>query len=359
LSRVEISNLEVKVPSRPRVVVVGDPADALLDALAAGGFQVERALPARPPDVYLLCGAARGALLELAARLRADAATTAVPILGAGGADGREALEAVRAGVDDWLAEPIDPERVVARLWVLVTAGARARAVAERAGALLFFRDWVRYLVHDLRSPLGVALGNVNYVEPSAALADDEREALREAAVALERSRAMLQDLLDTDRLRHGALAAQRSRVDLAALARDAISALRAAPADLAPIQLEVFGDSMIDGDTALLRRVLDNLVGNALRFGAGRPIDVEVAGGLHVVTVRVRNRGPAVSDEARERLFDPLTPIGHEGGGRVGTGLGLAFARMAVAAHDGRLWLESAETGNVVFTFELPRAAP
>lgn len=73
------------------------------------------------------------------------------------------------------------------------------------------------------------------------------------------------------------------------------------------------------------------------------------------MVQIMVEDDGPGVPDEDKERLFNRFTQLGSRQGRRRGTGLGLAFCRLAVEAHGGRIWVEDAPGGGARFVFTLP----
>jgi signal transduction histidine kinase len=160
----------------------------------------------------------------------------------------------------------------------------------------------------------------------------------------------MLRDILDTDRIKHGALAPVRQELDLAQLAQDAANDIAGAQ-----VSVSVQGDTWVAGDPALLRRVIGNLVTNASRHVRKKPVEVSVVGTAHGVSARVVNDGPGIDATVRPHLFEPWQRVS---GLHAGTGIGLAFCRLVCEAHGGSIWLDSAVDGEVAFAFGLPRTA-
>jgi signal transduction histidine kinase len=114
----------------------------------------------------------------------------------------------------------------------------------------------------------------------------------------------------------------------------------------------------LVSSDVELLRRVLQNLVGNAIKFTpAGGHIAIEAhidSTSQQYVVVSVTDDGVGISLDLQARLFQKFVS------GRVrgrGTGLGLAFCRLVVEAHGGRIWVESAPGSGAAFHFTLPLA--
>jgi signal transduction histidine kinase len=115
-----------------------------------------------------------------------------------------------------------------------------------------------------------------------------------------------------------------------------------------------------LDADPELLRRVLQNLVDNALRHSPrGSPVRIEVRQEGGALRFRVRDLGPGVPPSLRERVFDKYVRLSRaeEHGATFGKGLGLAFCRIAVDAHGGRIWIEDEKPHGSVFTVQIPIA--
>ena len=146
----------------------------------------------------------------------------------------------------------------------------------------------------------------------------------------------------------------RRDRVDLAALMTEVEQDLRARLAE-AQATLEVRDLPEVGGDAGLLRRVLQNLVGNAAKFrgDATAHITVEACEQDGDWVVTVRDRGVGVPPEDADRIFGMFARSGAD---TAGNGIGLAVSRRVVEAHGGRIWVEPAEGGGSAFRFTLPR---
>jgi signal transduction histidine kinase len=110
-----------------------------------------------------------------------------------------------------------------------------------------------------------------------------------------------------------------------------------------------------VDGDPRQLRRLLQNLVGNAVKFRGEAPPRVEVSAheGSEGWVVTVRDNGIGVDSRQTSRIF---AMFARGNGDTEGTGIGLAVCRRVVEAHGGRIWVEQAEGGGSAFRFTLPR---
>jgi signal transduction histidine kinase len=109
-----------------------------------------------------------------------------------------------------------------------------------------------------------------------------------------------------------------------------------------------------VDGDPRQLRRVLQNLLANAVKFRSDRPLRIEVSAhrGSQEWVVSVRDNGIGIRREDVPHVFDMFSRVTPNVDG---TGIGLAICRRVVEAHDGRIWVEPAEGGGSVFRFTLP----
>lgn len=237
------------------------------------------------------------------------------------------------------------------------------QALAESIGFFSAQVEQARNLLlgmigHDLRSPLQAIQMTAAHL---AAL--NSGEAVSKAASRLinsgARIQALLDDLVDFNRTKLGlGIQISRSEIDLATLVGDELDQLRAAYPDRR-IVLEVKGDTrgLFDGER--LGQVLDNLVVNAVKYGAAdAPIRIVVIGETADVRIEVRNSGSAIDEEALARMFDPLMR-GAEDQGRDNAGgslgLGLFIAREIVKAHRGDIHAQS-DGNETVFSVRVPR---
>ncbi|MBI4370668.1 MAG: HAMP domain-containing histidine kinase [Elusimicrobia bacterium] len=231
---------------------------------------------------------------------------------------------------------------------------ARRRLEAER-------EELSAMLVHDLKTPLTVIRSGVSLLADAARRPDGAREHARTFEL-LESSTARLQrmveDVLQLAKLESAAALARRERADLAALARACVKdfALVAAGRRQA-LDLDVAGAPPVLGDPALLRRVMDNLVHNAVEHTpAGGRIALRVSSQDGAALVEVSDSGPGVPEEARAELFrkffqrDLKRHVGN-------VGLGLALCEKVVRRHGGTIGVGDAEPRGARFFFTLPAA--
>jgi len=212
-------------------------------------------------------------------------------------------------------------------------------------------------MVHDLRSPMVSIMGSLQFLRRAPGLDASERRLLEMAERNSERLASLVTAILDVSRLEGGATRIERSRFSLSGLTSEV---LRLAGPRAAARRIELVdavpGDLPdLDADRNLVLRVLENLVGNAIKFTdeGGGPVrlaaSVEEPGS---VQVSVSDSGPGVDEAARRRLFQKFAPGDHQARG---SGLGLAFCRLAVEANGGRIWLAEPDGDGARFVFTVP----
>ncbi len=208
---------------------------------------------------------------------------------------------------------------------------------------------------HELRTPLSALALQIGLCERQVAAAADGPGALAAGVGRIARATRRLTDLvdrlLDLSTLRQRPMALRRERVDLVELAREAVEVAAAGDAE---IRLEAPAPVEGSWDRVRIAQVLEDLVGNAVKFGAGAAVDVAVTAAGEVARVVVRDRGIGIPPEARERIFDRFeraVPTRNYGG----FGLGLWLVRQTVEAHGGTVEVASAPGAGATFTVELP----
>ncbi|MDR6118762.1 two-component system sensor histidine kinase KdpD [Aeromicrobium sp. SORGH_AS981] len=242
---------------------------------------------------------------------------------------------------------------VVAHATVLVERRAAVALKAERRVLAETARTRTALLAavsHDLRTPLAAVKAAVSSLrDPGVDWSDQDRADLLETIEdGADRLDALVVDLLDMSRLQTGAVVARSEAVDVLSVAQRAAAGT--------PTVLEVPDDlPEARADTALLERVLANVVENAHKHAAGSTVRVDATATREHVVVRVVDGGPGVPEHRRAQMFEPFQRLGDVPRG-AGVGLGLAVARGLTEAMGGRLTAEDTPGGGLTLVVELPR---
>ena len=210
-------------------------------------------------------------------------------------------------------------------------------------------RSYADVVAHDLSEPIaGIAL-LVRLLERRAE-EPPPADVLRQLRASTERARDLIDGVLVYARA--GELSSERVALDrlVAEVGEDLRPSLEEAGATLEPGELPE-----VEGDPRQLRRVLQNLVGNAVKFRGDSPLRVEVSAlrDSQEWVVTVRDNGRGVDPDQSTRIFGMFSRASNEA---EGVGIGLAVCRRIVEAHGGRIWVEAADGGGSAFRFTLPR---
>lgn len=239
---------------------------------------------------------------------------------------------------------------------LLLEEAEEAARVARKAVAV---RDeFLSIASHELRTPLNT-LGLLLQGMRRAALRNSDAatvERLDRGRAALEQLEALIRTMLDISRIAAGRLILEPVELDLCALVRSVVhrdeEAIAAAGCEL---RLELPGPTVGRWDRLRLDQVLTNLLSNALKFGAGRPVRIAVEAEGERVRLVVEDRGIGVPREDLGRIFEryerAVSPRAYGG-----LGLGLWIVREIVRSHRGEVRVESEPGAGARFTVELPR---
>lgn len=239
-----------------------------------------------------------------------------------------------------------------------------ARAQAEQAVRI---RDeFLTAAAHDLRTPLTVITGHIDMILRDLAHAgtvstDWLQWRLKAVEQAGMRMMATVEDLTDAALVQIGqTLPLSLESVAIGALVASAVSAtLPSLMADPSRVVVEVVDDLTIVGDRARLERVLDNIIGNALKYSPpDAPLHIGVRRHDHWAVISVRDRGVGIPSDELPRIFTHFYRAS-TASGIPGRGLGLAGARSIVEQHGGRISIESSPGEGTTVSVYLPLVRP
>jgi PAS domain S-box-containing protein len=220
--------------------------------------------------------------------------------------------------------------------------------------------DFVATISHELRTPMAAVHGAAETLlrQDITLSPEKERQLLEMIARQAARLGQITEQVLLATQLDHRAVSVERQRVDVAALARAVVEALRPRFPEAAVVDMEVAPDvGLAVGAPDRIQQVLVNLLDNALKYG-GSHITVRIEATSGSVRVSVADSGPGLAPAEQERIFDKF----YRGGPELtrasgGTGLGLYISKELVEQMGGRLFVRADPGAGATFTLELPRA--
>jgi signal transduction histidine kinase len=237
----------------------------------------------------------------------------------------------------------------------------RERLLAALKSAVTARDEFLSIAAHELRTPLTslfLQLGGALRIlerEEATPIGGRSLQKVKAALSQADHLTNLITALLDVSRIAMGRFALERCSFDLAELAREVADRL----ADQAhragsPVTVQAEGAVTGSWDRMKIDQVITNLLMNALKYGAGEPVDLEVTGAADEARIAVRDRGIGVAPDDVARIFERFeraVPSGHYGG----LGLGLYLTRQIVEAHGGVIEVESEPGKGSLFRVRLP----
>lgn len=357
-------------PSTVNILAVDDAADnlflleSLLDEvdeyqvhLAENGEEALAAIAQAPPDVILLDIMMPGLSgYDVAKRVRENPQLPYIPILLLTAHEQSSLVKGLDAGADDYLRKPFDVDELLARVRSMVRL---KRSIDAHRHMVQQRDDFVARLTHDLRTPL-VAANRVLELclkGTFGKIDDDAQTALANIITNNTNLLKMANTLLEVYRHDAGQKSLAISNVSLKSLGGQVVT-------ELAPLAnekgleliLEVADDYVVRGDQLELRRLLTNLVGNAIKFTDTGHIAVRLyANDDETVRLDVEDTGSGISEDDQRQIFAWFRQGDHM---RAGSGLGLHLSQRIAQLHNGEITLQSELGKGSTFSLRLPLLA-
>jgi PAS domain S-box-containing protein len=235
------------------------------------------------------------------------------------------------------------------------------RDISERKNLDSLREDLLSMIYHDLQSPLANVVSSLDIVDTMLPTNNDStlKSLISIAVRSAGRIQRLTNSLLDINRLEAGQPIGNRQPNNLAALASDAMdSTLPILQSKRQSLENEIPPDlPRVFVDADMIRRTMANLIENAVKYS---PPDSQIQIGARqdggMVEVWVQDYGPGISPADHERIFEKFTRLQAREIPK-GLGLGLAYCRMIINAHGGRIWVDSDIGKGARFTFTLPVA--
>ena len=220
-----------------------------------------------------------------------------------------------------------------------------------------YVEQYVHSLTHELKSPLAAIRAAAELLESPLPDADRARFAASIGSQS-RRMATMVDKLLALAEVEHRQRIERPEAVDMAALAHEVVDDA-ASHAQAAHVHVEVRADAglpPVQGDPFLLRRMLANLVDNAIDFSQGEGVvELRLQADADALSIEVADRGPGIPDYALERVFERFYSLPRPDGGTRSSGLGLNFVAEIAKLHGGHARLANREGGGSVASVMLP----
>jgi PAS domain S-box-containing protein len=235
------------------------------------------------------------------------------------------------------------------------------RDITERKDLDLLREDLTSMIYHDLRSPLANIVSSLDVMSAMASAKENEtvRSVVTIAKRATDRIQRLISSLLDINRLESGQTIVSQQVITVPMLAEEALEAVRPMVASRRQSMTSQLPDKLppVWVDVDMIRRVLINLLENAAKF---TPPEGTIELGAKLdgewVQMWVLDNGPGIPFADQDRIFDKFTRLKGQDS-LSGLGVGLAFCRLAVQGHGGKIWVDSSPGHGSKFFLTLPVA--
>jgi two-component system sensor histidine kinase/response regulator len=370
------------------LVLVADDAEAnlelLMDQLEGLGFRVVIARDApsalaaslehRPDlailDVSMPAGelgvAERDAGFEVCRRIKKDPRTARIPVIFVTAlSETSDRVKAIEAGCDDFLNKPYSRLVLNARVQSLLKlkgATDALEASMKRLAELQKIRDdLMKMIVHDLKAPLTSILATLEMMRDGdfGEFTERQARALSDSEGKAEDLLGLIEDLLEVAKIEERTLPLTPERIAPAALLQEIVYDWNLRfQQELATASVDVADDAPVfSADKALIKRVISNLVQNAVNHSPG-PVTLLLAARPDPkgILITISDDGPGIPEDYQEIIFRKFEQVYAQHAPRVrSSGLGLTFCRLAVESHGGRIWVTSKEGEGSTFFVQLP----
>ena len=221
--------------------------------------------------------------------------------------------------------------------------------------------EFLNTAAHELRIPVTIVSGYCSLLKEMGCdnLTEQQQEFLDAAVESSDRLVDLINNMLDLSRLNAGKMQMEIEPRNLCHSVQDVYREVRSlAQQNGLELDIEAPEQCLALFDEEKIKRVLFNLVGNAIKFtGAGGRVAISIAPGEDEVVVSVVDTGKGIPGERLPELFKEFSQVGPEDSAK-GSGLGLSICRKIVESHQGHIWAESSPGQGSAFHFSLPRPA-
>ncbi len=303
---------------------------------------------------------------EVCKQLKSCAETQFIPIIMVTALkDKEDRIKGIDVDVDDFLTKPIDRAEIIARVKSLLRIKSlhdELQANYKKLQELEHLKDSLTHMiVHDMNNLLLVISGNLQLLNMHYAdlLPGKDKEGLSAALTASDDLGQMVSNLLDVNKMEQGVIKLNYEYFDLKNIAEEVIKQMEFySSSKNINVSLVVGHDiPAISADKGLVKRIIANLIRNALKFSSDNSkVEVKIffKHDTYEFCIQIKDSGPGIAEEYLDKVFEKFFQINVKDA-KKGYGLGLAFCKLAVEAHNGNIWVTSEKGKGCVFTVTLP----
>ena len=316
--------------------------------LAHNGETALKQIKQTPPSLILLDVMMPGMDgYEVTKRIRQDKSIPFIPILLVTAREESSVVEGLDAGADEFVRKPFQIDELQARVRSML----RLKQTIDQR------ETFVSCLTHDLRTPLVAANRMLDLIEQEAfgCVSNEQQEAIKNIVSSNQNMLEMLNTLLETHQYELGQKILSFIEIDVRQLIKEIVTELKPLAIEKG-ISLELANSeevARVKGDRLELRRVITNLIGNAIKFTDTGSVKITVTQNNSEVLVAVKDTGIGISPQDQKTIFDRYHQGNHR---RSGKGLGLYLCQQIINAHQGKITVQSQVDKGTTFTIYLPR---
>ncbi|MEO6778625.1 MAG: ATP-binding protein [Gemmatimonadaceae bacterium] len=307
---------------------------------------------------------------EVCRRIKRDPRTARIPVIFVTALnDTTDRVKGIEAGGDDFLTKPHNRLVLGARVRSLLKLKAATDALEESYRKLRELEklrdDLMKMIVHDLKTPLTSVLATLEMVGDGdfGAISLDQRRALADAETKSEELLALIGDLLEVAKVEETGVVLDTEPIAPGAFIAEVLHEWHVRFTQEGASVTTVIAEDAVtfDADKALLKRVFSNILQNALTHTGGAiRLQISVRGEADGVLFGIQDNGPGIPEEFHDLIFQKFGRVKTAHVPRVrSSGLGLAFCKLVVEAHGGRIWVRSAPGDGSTFYVQLPAHVP
>jgi signal transduction histidine kinase len=282
------------------------------------------------------------------------------------------AVRCIEMGAEDYLTKPFNPILLKARIGACLDKKlARDREIHlfeqlqqnyNQLHELEKLRDDLTHMIiHDMRTPLSSVMMGMQTLEVVGEMNEQQQEIMGIALHGGETLLGMINDLLDIEKMESGSWQLDHAPLDTAASITSAINQVDSLLKEKKLILIRQITTDLLTicGDESKLRRILVNLLGNAIKFtpsGGTITIGAQLDEAQQSIRFFVKDTGEGIPTEYKKRIFEKFGQVQSRQSQRhPSTGLGLTFCKLAVEAHGGHIGVESELGKGSTFYFTIP----